>query len=154
MKIAYGTEKPSIYVYYSSSITDISIFHQLIWGIEEEGIPYQWIRQTKGEALELSFMAAEASSLGVGVGIGDDRLIILHYGKLPYEMPLFQIPHASSPSMMRAIGANAARLVKGIPFKEIDHKNNREDQYPSEMESDLKSMIARVLEEINQKMKA
>ncbi|AOT72713.1 glycerol dehydratase reactivase beta/small subunit family protein [Geosporobacter ferrireducens] len=154
MKIAYGKEKPSIYVYYSSCIDDLSAFHHLIWGIEEEGLPYRMMPQPENTSLKLSYMAAESSSLSVGLGIGSDGLIILHYGKLPFEMPLFQIPHTSSVSVMRAVGANAARLVKGIPFKSVDSIRDIGVPDPECTEMDVESIIVKVLEELKKRIKA
>ena len=36
---SYDLDTPSIYVYHSAD-TDIDEFKEVLWGIEEEGIPY------------------------------------------------------------------------------------------------------------------
>ena len=85
-------------------------------GMEEEGIPYSLIESSETDAMNLAYQAARISKLGVGVGIGKDGLSI-QYDKLPARAPLFLLPVSGSPTDWRTYGYNAARLVKGIPFK-------------------------------------
>ncbi|MEW9124618.1 MAG: glycerol dehydratase reactivase beta/small subunit family protein [Thermotaleaceae bacterium] len=147
-KSTNSKNKPTIFVYYSSEIKDISIFNQLLWGIEEEGIPFDVIEKSNGTALELSYLAAEDSSLNAGIGIGEDGFIVLHYAKLSIDKPLFTISQESNSKLQRALGANAARLVKGIPFKSLtnDHKLEKDAIENKE----LKTIISQVIEKLIQ----
>lgn len=111
--------KPSINVFYSSKLAHSVTFEQVLYGIEEEQIPYLLKQAKSDKALELSFMAARKSRLGVGIGIGSDHFIVLHETKLEKDKPLLQIHLNESYDKERAIGANAARIVKGMPFKEL-----------------------------------
>lgn len=119
MKINAGNENHAIHVYYSSQLNDPSLFHSLLNGIEEEGIPFIMKERQETSALESSYQAALDSNLGVGIGIGGDGLIILHYTKLSKKEPLFTIGFPER-NKQRVLGANAARLVKGIPFKSFE----------------------------------
>jgi len=86
-------------------------------GLEEEGIPSLVVQVKESDAVALAFQGACASKLGVGLGIGADGLCI-HYFKLPDQHPLFALNVPGTPIQWRHFGCNAARLVKGIPFKE------------------------------------
>lgn len=85
-------------------------------GMEEEGIPCSIMHSNDGDAVSLAYQAACASKLGVGVGIGAEDLFI-QYEKLPPREPLFALRVSGTPTDWRHFGYNAARLVKGIPFK-------------------------------------
>lgn len=110
-------EKPSIYIYYSSEINNISAFNDLLFGIEEEGIPYE-IKEIKDcDSLELSYKAAQDSRLAVGIGIHVSGKITLTFNKLKEGENLFVATLDSDKNILRNLGANAGRLVKGIAFK-------------------------------------
>lgn len=115
-----GRPIPSIHVYYSSLIEDTSIFNQLLYGIEEEGIPFNLQGKEESSAIKLSYLAAQNSTLDVGVGVGEAGEVILHYTKLNKDKPLFQIHLKEDVKKLRNLGANGARLVKGLPFKELE----------------------------------
>ncbi|MEW9123335.1 MAG: glycerol dehydratase reactivase beta/small subunit family protein [Thermotaleaceae bacterium] len=119
MKIDNKTTKPHIRVYFHDESVDITKIYPITWGIEEEGIPYETIGSKEEKALELGYLGAEESNLGVGIGIGKDGFIVLHYHKLKKNQPLFTIKLRNEDEILRKLGANAARLVKGIPFKTI-----------------------------------
>lgn len=111
-------EIPTICLYYSSLLEDSAIFNEILWGIEEEGIPFKILN--KGDSLsseELSHMAAQDSKLAVGIGIDKDRKVTLTLNKLKIDKPLFTISLDDSSKELRVLGANAGRLVKGIAFK-------------------------------------
>ncbi|SKC91848.1 glycerol dehydratase reactivase beta/small subunit family protein [Maledivibacter halophilus] len=112
--------KPSINIYYSNLIKDHSLYTQLLWGIEEEGLPYQCVSKELNNALELAYAAAESSRLSVGIGIDSTGDIILHYQKLDKDKPLFKINIDEGYANLRKLGANSARLIKGIPFKSFE----------------------------------
>lgn len=85
-------------------------------GLEEEGIPCRVASCENGGFIALGYQGAQESQLGVGVGIDDEGLCI-HYQKLPEKEPLFQLTETTRADAWRRIGYDAARLVKGIPFK-------------------------------------
>lgn len=62
-----------------------------------------------------------SSRLEVGIGL-DRQALVLHYSKLEREQPLFRIPADSGTETVRALGANAARLVKKLPLKALDRR--------------------------------
>ncbi len=121
MTINHGNEIPSIHVYYSSVLNDSSLFNHLLYGIEEEGIPYFLKKKEEQSAVELGYQAALDSRLSVGIGVGNNDHIVLHYSKLEKEEPLFQIDLKNN-YQQGILGANAARLVKGIPFKSFEER--------------------------------
>lgn len=77
--------------------------------------------QPDGDALSLAWEAARSSRLEVGIGL-DRQALVLHYSKLEREQPLFRIPANSGMETVRALGANAARLVKKLPLKALDRR--------------------------------
>lgn len=109
--------KPSINVYYFNELNEGN-FEYLLNGIEEEGIPYELKPSESNDSLKLSYDACIDSRLGVGLGISKSN-IVLHYEKLDISSPLFIIEMKGRKELMRALGSNAARLVKRMPFKEI-----------------------------------
>lgn len=149
MKINDGNEKPAVHVYYSSLLNDSSFFHSLLYGIEEEGVPYLYQRKTGNSAIELGYQAALDSTLGVGIGIGDDSQMILHYTKLPKEQPLFQLS-AASQDQQNVLGANAARLVKGIPFKSFEEIHSAEEE--TLISEEISTIVKEVLRRIRERM--
>ena len=90
----FASKKPQIKVYYNENIKNIEYIKEILLGIEEEGIP--------------------------GIGI-DNNYIVLHYNKLKEESPIFKIKFISEDKQKRSLGANAARLVTRMPFKEIEN---------------------------------
>jgi hypothetical protein len=111
-------EKPHVKVYRTSD-APAEVCREVEYGLEEEGIPgmLSTVEALKS-AVELAFSAAQASPLGTGIGIAADGLAV-HYSRLPQDKPLFYVAKADChPAEARRMGANAARLVKGIPFKE------------------------------------
>lgn len=89
---------------------------QLEHGIEEEAVPYELILSDEPDAGKLAWQACNASHLEVGLGI-NGQTIALHYAKLDLSKPLFVLSARAPYDQIRAIGANAARLVKKLPFK-------------------------------------
>ena len=109
--------KPTVHVLCSSD-TPKNAIQQLLYGLEEEGIPCEAWTEEEGNALGLAWKGAQASLLEVGVGM-DGQAAVLHISKLEYEKPLFQIP-VRSIGQVRILGANAARLVKKLPLKPLE----------------------------------
>ena len=117
MAMPIEMSKPNVRILMSPDASPAAL-RQLTYGMEEEGIP--WEEDTRGgmDALALSWEAAQASRLEVGLGL-DGQFVVLHYSKLRQDQPLYRVP-ARQMDQVRAIGANAARLVKKLPLKPLD----------------------------------
>lgn len=120
MPANYEMTKPTIHVLCAPDASAEAL-RQLQYGMEEEGIPWENGTKSGADALALAWEAAQASRLEVGVGL-DAQSLILHFSKLEREQPLFRIPAQSAYGQMRALGANAARLVKKLPLKPLDRR--------------------------------
>ncbi|MFT9498114.1 glycerol dehydratase reactivase beta/small subunit family protein [Anaerosolibacter sp.] len=151
MKINYGSQQPAIHIYYSSLGINPSLFNQMLFGMEEENVPYLVMSQEEKSALKLGYQAADDSSLGVGVGIGEDGTVILHYKRLKEEEPLFQIHLQRDMKKLRKLGANGARLVKGIPFKDLEEQETeRVIQEEGITREDMALLIAKVMSKMKE----
>ena len=116
-------------------------------GLEEEGIPYSIVNSEKLTAVELAYQGACESQLGVGVGISAESLCI-HYAKLPSDQPLFSFNGPGSAVEWRCFGYNAARLVKGIPFKNIlEEQNVYQPSAASETDNFVRRIVTKILQE-------
>ncbi|WP_099975033.1 glycerol dehydratase reactivase beta/small subunit family protein [Lactobacillus terrae] len=113
-------KKPSIYI--ASGIDNKNI-KQIYYGIEEEEIPFTFVDDEKienlssMETIKKAYQASLSSQLGVGIAF-DDSFAYLHQKSLPENEPLFRV-RTTDLENLNQLGTNAARLVKGIPFKEI-----------------------------------
>ena len=87
----------------------ISTWNEVLLGIEEEGIPFRIQHIPSGEVID--------SAWQVGIACDREKLIV-HYKNLPASAPLFTLMYQQDNHARRSIGNNAARLVKGIPFRE------------------------------------
>lgn len=95
---------------------------QIGYGIEEEGIPFSLISPDElSDPVSLAHVAANQSQLLVGIAC-DGRDAVLHYRNLPLEKFIYRIKDYSAipDHVLRLFGSNAARLVKGVPFKKSD----------------------------------
>ncbi|WP_410015136.1 glycerol dehydratase reactivase beta/small subunit family protein [Sodalis sp. C49] len=95
-------------------------WQQLLLGMEEEGIPYA-LHDAGDDATPLALLAHQASNaspLAVGVAVGAQDIAV-HDPHLPADRPLFVLrDYTRLPAQeIRRLGCNAARLVKGLPFK-------------------------------------
>lgn len=109
--------RPSIKIFVNAEFQQLEAFYSVFFGIEEEGIPYEAVNSEERNSVKLAYNAALTSRLDVGLGIGVDGSIIMHYAKLKENSPLFKSNFRAEESELRMFGANAARLVKGMPFK-------------------------------------
>ncbi len=146
-------DKPTINVYYSSQIKDKSLYDQLLWGIEEEGLPYSIEPKSLEDSIELGYRAAEDSKLGVGIGIDKDGDIVVHYQKLKRDKPLFSLNIRDGHYNLRRLGANAARLIKGIPFKPFIDDTDIDEIEVNEKEdldkyTDIEKIVKKVIENL------
>lgn len=113
----HAPDRPSIAICVCPHVGYERKLREVQAGMEEEGIPYVLETQGIDDAVSLASQAAGTSQLGVGVGIGS-AAISIHYCKLPEQSPLFNLIDTGISAEWRRIGYNAARLVKGIPFKD------------------------------------
>ncbi|HEB1802409.1 glycerol dehydratase reactivase beta/small subunit family protein [Escherichia albertii] len=95
----------------------INTWNEVLLGIEEEGIPFHIQQIPSGEVIDSAWQAARQSPLLVGIACDREKLIV-HYKNLPASAPLFTLMYQQDNHARRSIGNNAARLVKGIPFRE------------------------------------
>lgn len=147
-----GYDGPAIHVYYSSVLNDPTFFSPLLYGIEEEGIPFVLVEKEQESAVDLGYQAALDSRLDVGIGIGKDKEMVLHYSQLDKDRPLFRIDSEDG-RLQNILGANAARLVKGFPFKSFE--TTAEESVPAATEEareetlteeDISEIVAVVLQ--------
>ena len=95
----------------------INTWNEVLLGIEEDGIPFHIQQIPSGEGIDSTWQAARQSPLLVGIACDREKLIV-HYKNLPTSAPLFTLMYQQDNHARRSIGNNAARLVKGIPFRE------------------------------------
>jgi hypothetical protein len=107
---------PSIKLFVGSGFDSPENLRELLCGAEEEGVPCAVEVSGEGGAVALAYRAAEASVLGVGLGLDGTGMAAVHYNKLPAEKPLFTLNYRLDGDKLRGLAANAARLVKGMPF--------------------------------------
>lgn len=108
-------EEIGINIFYSSKIDISGKLSNILWGIEEEEIPYILIQSEDIDAKKMGSIASKSSKLGVGIGIGEKE-VTLYQEKLEMDKPLFRYDLDSDESILRAVGVNGARLIKGNPF--------------------------------------
>jgi len=118
-------------------------------GMEEEGIPCVIMQGDDSDVIALANQAACASKLGVGVGIGPDGLSI-QTDKLPAKKPLFLLKNPGTLTDWRIFGYNAARLVKGIPFKMQAEAAAPPDQDTEELYRLVRKMVKKNMREESQ----
>lgn len=118
-------------------------------GMEEEGVPCVLMTAQETAAAALAYTGSQASPLGVGVGVSAGGLCI-HYHKLPADQPLFALEGEAGQYEWRRFGYNAARLVKGLPFKE----NLAEEIAPTgnmaQLYASVREIVLKVLRESSQ----
>ncbi|AUB52740.1 glycerol dehydratase reactivase beta/small subunit family protein [Enterococcus mundtii] len=112
-------DRPSIIIYVDG--IDEEILTSLLYGIEEESIPYKLEAKVFEDAAQAAYEAALASPLQVGIGGSRDTLCI-HHKSLKKEKPYQVLEHVSivPSAILRNLGSNAARIVKGIPLKSLE----------------------------------
>ena len=115
--------KPAVHVLCGLDAPEYA-FRQLLYGLEEEGIPCELQMGADGDAVAMAWEGAQASRLGVGVGL-DGRDAVLQMSRLDCETPLFRVS-VHSAERVRILGANAARLVKKLPLKPLEGRWEQE----------------------------
>lgn len=159
MPAKQGANRPCIFIRIVPHQDRERKLRELTAGMEEEGIPCQIADATeqKAGAGVLAHEAAVQSQLAVGVGVTDGEIAV-HYAKLPVGKPLF-LSAEQQPAVWRSLGYNAARLVKGIPFKGIapepeakaascrEQQSMAAEQETAAMESLVAAIVQRILQE-------
>ena len=108
---------PSIKVSYTKN--NLEFVKEVIYGIEEEGIPYEITEEEFSDVIKKAYEESFNSSLSFGIALNDEKAAF-HFSKLEEEKPLFLVNIKSMDKKdLRAYGSTAARLIKGIPFKEV-----------------------------------
>lgn len=107
-----------IVIHFPESLINRDKVLLLAYGIEEEGLPFKLMETTSSSAHENANCAAALSSLDVGIGVGDDWKIVTRHSRFDKDSYLFEVK-ADQRMDLKAYGANAARLIKGVPFKSI-----------------------------------
>ncbi len=106
---------PTIIIYID---TEMDNYKEILWGIEEESVPYEMIEEVFVDPIAQAYRASQESSLEIGIAYNQKGLVI-HDKKLPQDYPMF-ITTTFDKKICRIYGNNAARLVKGLPMIEID----------------------------------
>lgn len=146
MQVSKNSHKPSIIIQAVPHPALAGKLREVQAGIEEEGVPYAISSAEEQNAASLAFLAAGQSQLGVGVGIGLEDICV-HYVKLPVGEPLFSSGWTSAPEEWRRCGYNAARLVKGLPFKDRQAVGSAP---PRNAEDDLYQMVREIVTKVLQ----
>lgn len=120
--MADQSNKPSVYIGLQDRYQESPLFSNICFGLEEEGIPYDYFLSNE-DVNQLAFDSAQKSRLSVGIGLGDDDQIIIQHKKLDADQPFFQ-KKIEKYFQAKIMGSNAARLVKGIPIKEIPDQDD------------------------------
>ncbi|MBO0410062.1 glycerol dehydratase reactivase beta/small subunit family protein [Enterococcus hulanensis] len=107
-----------IYISKNAAVDDIQY---ILYGLEEEKIPFSIEQRDFTNAIAAAYVASNTSSLNVGIGYVNNEAA-LHYKNLAPETPYQSIQRVVTcpPAILKNFGGNAARLVKGVPFKSID----------------------------------
>ncbi len=110
------TSKPAILILKARSVSAGTI-EPVLWGIEEEGAPFELQDAWNESATTLAKEAANGSALNVGIAMSETGEIVLHHRDLPGDSPLFAFSAGSlEREGLRRLGVNAGRLVKGLPL--------------------------------------
>jgi len=144
-------ERPAVWIFIIQPIPDETIT-PILWGLEEEGIPAELREVPRGPTEILAKQAADGSPLNVGIGInGMEGEVVLHHRDLPGDSPLFSFgAEEINPSVLRALGVNAARLVKGnrLLFRDTSLPDKLVGNPNQSPQGELESLIARVVMEM------
>ncbi|HWR42183.1 glycerol dehydratase reactivase beta/small subunit family protein [Sporomusa sp.] len=118
-------------------------------GMEEEGVPWSLLTGEELDYIALAHRGAHTSPLGVGVGISPAGMCI-HYQKLPERQPLFVLAGEEDVTEWRRFGYNAARLVKGLPFKEKQTDEAGTHLDTTQLYASVREIVLKVLQEFAQ----
>ena len=113
-------EEQPVIVIHALDQCDTGLWQQVLYGIEEEGIPFLLEQMTERNVVTAAYAAAQRSPLLVGMACNREEIVV-HFKNLQPANPLFRLtkPLTQRADILRDLGNNAARLVKGLPFKSL-----------------------------------
>ena len=111
-------DRPAIVVQIGGGLSEVHLA-EVLYGIEEEGIPYRTVTGSSLDAAAGAHAAALASQLGVGIGANGDQIVVTTE-KLDPNQPYIKQRLNARRELDRNIGSNAARLVKRSPLRDMD----------------------------------
>lgn len=137
--------KPFINLAFHKTPNNKEIVNQILAGIEEESVLWKAEEcHAAKDAIALAHSCAEASPLGVGVGVDSKSSAAVHLKRLSPREPLFFLPgEQGGTAQWRILGSHAARVVKGLPFKDDNEKDRAREEI-----QDLTSLITKKVLEI------
>lgn len=106
-------KKPTVMIY--TARPDAALLREICAGMEEEGVLYEVVSAVVGDAVTLAAAASSASVLGTGLALCGST-IALHIKGMERGQTVLQYENAT-PQTARDAGANAARVIKKLPFK-------------------------------------
>lgn len=129
-------EKPSVYIAVEDNYKNSVLLDYLCYGLEEEGIPFKMMDNSAENLYSLAHQAAQASRLNVSLALGENNKVMIHHKKLDPNEPFFE-KEISKEFQAKAIASNAARLVKGIPIRDIPLEIDQKNKSVSDILTDL-----------------
>lgn len=108
-----------INIYHNLPEKDIEegLLDELLYGIEEEGIPWNLLSYNEDLNFEaLAIKAAEESKLNIGIGIDKQGRTCIKHTNFKEGQNLFESNIWDRDMKLRDYGMNSARLFKGVPF--------------------------------------
>lgn len=108
------TERPTISLFAQEQLSD-AVISNVLHGAEEEGVPIVVTKTTSTDTFAIALDAATQSHLDIGIGISG-HMAIITTRQLPKSHPYLVTGFGVDAEADRAIGANAARLVKRSPL--------------------------------------
>lgn len=113
-----ATERPAIHVTLAGPSAP-GLYRWVEVGAEEEGVPTRYVDLGELDAIPAAFAAAQGSRLGIGVAIGQGR-VVLHETHMPPAHPVLSFDLGpDGRHACRLMGSNAARLVVRLPLHVI-----------------------------------
>lgn len=106
---------PAIHLNYVNDSISLYIA-QIEYGIEEEGLFSVRSFVPVSSLKESTYASAQASRLGIALGISKEQTFLMHRKAGPDFFILQKSPPALTESEGRIFGKNAARIVKGLPL--------------------------------------
>jgi hypothetical protein len=91
-----------------------AVVRELCAGAEEQGIPTAILGSAR-DADAAGRHAASESRLEVGVGVGSDGAVVVRHALVPDA--ILTAPAGTSAADLRLLGADAARIVAGLPLR-------------------------------------
>ena len=105
--------KPSIYIYVNNP--NKSVLREICSGIEEEGVFYEIIEREEQDINTLTWMAANDSMLGSGIGMKENNAAFIIRGlTMGKNLSYYAYP---SNEESRILGMNSARAIKKQALK-------------------------------------